>query len=492
LFSWDSANYALAIERIDIGAHRPHPPGYLGYVLAARLLNFFIHDANASLVAWNIIATVLSAVVLMGFVHDVAGDRKTRNLAGWAAVAMLGTSPLIWFYGEIAEIYVSELLVTLLIARAAWNATHGRPGSLARCAASLSAAVLFKMSVAAIMAPVVLYAWRHASAHERTRAAWSLAATLVPVLAIFFVLQPDLISLLWTHFVTATAASRVVGGTTTVLKAVNRNLRDTATAGLAGLGIFNVIALGILAIRERRLPACVRWPGFSLWVIPWLFVLIVIHVGKPGYVLPLLPAAYLIVADYYASRRTPVALALIVCQAMAGIAQFVVLSPLSLAATGGTARYADKPFIGRLLSDLSPVAATTRAAIAESDRRVRDLQDVVSSTCVSRDPVIVGGATIDYRRVLYYFPHATAIDLVDGRVLFVGKEKESASLGDAGMEVRTECPVIWLRQDDLDVPAVNSASRAVSDIGVLLPPATVRIAPTGIRLVASGNASSPN
>ena len=32
LFSWDSANYALALERIDIGAHRPHPPGYLAYV----------------------------------------------------------------------------------------------------------------------------------------------------------------------------------------------------------------------------------------------------------------------------------------------------------------------------------------------------------------------------------------------------------------------------------------------------------------------------
>ena len=31
LFSWDSANYAFAVERIDISAHRPHPPGYLGY-----------------------------------------------------------------------------------------------------------------------------------------------------------------------------------------------------------------------------------------------------------------------------------------------------------------------------------------------------------------------------------------------------------------------------------------------------------------------------
>ena len=43
LFSWDSANYALAMSRIDIVAHRPHPPGYLGYVFAARLIDLVLY-----------------------------------------------------------------------------------------------------------------------------------------------------------------------------------------------------------------------------------------------------------------------------------------------------------------------------------------------------------------------------------------------------------------------------------------------------------------
>ena len=36
LFSWDSANFAMALDKIDIAMHRPHPPGYLGYVFVAR------------------------------------------------------------------------------------------------------------------------------------------------------------------------------------------------------------------------------------------------------------------------------------------------------------------------------------------------------------------------------------------------------------------------------------------------------------------------
>jgi len=53
LHSWDSANYALAMERIDIATHRPHPPGYVGYVMAARGLDAFLRDPNAALVCWN-------------------------------------------------------------------------------------------------------------------------------------------------------------------------------------------------------------------------------------------------------------------------------------------------------------------------------------------------------------------------------------------------------------------------------------------------------
>jgi hypothetical protein len=30
LFNWDALQFALGIQRFDLAAHRPHPPGYIG------------------------------------------------------------------------------------------------------------------------------------------------------------------------------------------------------------------------------------------------------------------------------------------------------------------------------------------------------------------------------------------------------------------------------------------------------------------------------
>jgi hypothetical protein len=92
LFSWDSANFALGIARIDIAQHRPHPPGYLGYVLAARALNAVLHDANTAMVLWNIAATALAALVIGRFAWECAGrgHRAPRAVAPVRAAIGLG------------------------------------------------------------------------------------------------------------------------------------------------------------------------------------------------------------------------------------------------------------------------------------------------------------------------------------------------------------------------------------------------------------------
>src|SRR6478672_1098379 len=77
LFSWDSANFAMALDRIDIAMHRPHPPGYLGYVLVARVLRRVFPDANTALVVWNWIATALAALTTAAIAFEV-GDSDRR------------------------------------------------------------------------------------------------------------------------------------------------------------------------------------------------------------------------------------------------------------------------------------------------------------------------------------------------------------------------------------------------------------------------------
>src|SRR5437870_263400 len=38
LFNWDALQFALGIQQFNLATHRPHPPGYIGYVYLGRLL----------------------------------------------------------------------------------------------------------------------------------------------------------------------------------------------------------------------------------------------------------------------------------------------------------------------------------------------------------------------------------------------------------------------------------------------------------------------
>ena len=75
----------------------------------------------------------------------------------------------------------------------------------------------------------------------------------------------------------------------TFFEVINRNARNTLTACAVGLGLVNLAALAIWAIRDRRLPASVPRAFALLWAVPVLLMCIVWVVGKPGYLLPILP-----------------------------------------------------------------------------------------------------------------------------------------------------------------------------------------------------------
>src|SRR6185436_16847196 len=100
LISWDAANFAFALQKIDIAAHRPHPPGYLGYVFAGRALLPLFHDANAALIAWNVGMRAGAGVLVLLLTLSATGG------AMWPAVAATSiflSSPLVWFYSANAE-----------------------------------------------------------------------------------------------------------------------------------------------------------------------------------------------------------------------------------------------------------------------------------------------------------------------------------------------------------------------------------------------------
>jgi hypothetical protein len=401
LFSWDSANFALAMSDIDIAAHRPHPPGYIGYVLAARGIDLVFRDDNLSLVVWNIAASAMAAAVLVRFAWEVAEDQQQSRTVV-AAALIFTTSPLIWFYGVIAEIYASELLVTLLVAFTAWRTIRGRHTQMYWCAGALALASLFKMSSAIFMLPLVIYAWTRVAPQYRWRSAAVQVLLLGLVGATFLALQPDLPAVAWRQVVASTSDTRMVGGDTRILKAFNRNTRDAFTAAVSGLGVLGVFALAFIAVFVRRLPQALGGRVALLWAAPWVLVVIMLHLAKPGYILPVIPLAILILAAGLARLRRPIFVVAIALLTAANVIQFAWLGPPSYAAVEGGRPYRSKSIRARILTDLQAITDPTAFAIRTSDQSVSLLQDLVSRTCPTGNPIIVAELEpVDWRRVMW-------------------------------------------------------------------------------------------
>jgi hypothetical protein len=485
LFSWDSANFALAVDRIDIAAHRPHPPGYIGYVFAARALRWVTGDVNAALVLWNVLATILTAMALAFFAWDADGTPR-RAMTASCAWAVIVTSPLLWFYGEIAEIYVSELLVSLLVAYSAWRVLQERAHGIEWCAAALAVTMLFKVTAALFLLPLVIYTWAASPRRDGRRAAALLSATGAAVVLLFLVIEPRIFQVTWSQFAAATSGSRLVEGiASSGLRTFNRNLRDTLTAGLAGLGVINALALIVWAVTDRRTPTSLGWRVPALWIGPWLTFLVLVHIGRPGYVLPLLAPAALILGSFYARQRPAVAAALVVAQALVNVAHFTSVHPFSDATTGGTLTYRDKTIVQRAASDLQPLTLPTAFTIAQSDAVVDRLEHVAAEQCPDGKLVIVAGSEpVDWRRVMWYLPAATSIYVVDRVPIYVAQHTDFSPVPQAGLVLESRCPMLWLAPDGANgaAPEDASASVTVAGLGLIFPPgASVHVSSSGIR-----------
>jgi hypothetical protein len=484
LFSWDSANFAMALDRIDIAMHRPHPPGYLGYVFAGRILQHVFPDANAALVAWNLIATTLAALVIAQFAFEVA-DPDRRRVTAIAATAILLTSPLVWFYGEVAEIYPSELLFAALIGFFAARAARGNDGAIYTAAAALTLTAVFKVVTAFLMFPALVFAWTRVSTTARRRAVMMVAAGAAIVIVIFFAVQPNL----WTVATKLTRSSDWIiwfqnTGRENLFRALNRNLRNTLTAAVIAIGVVNSVALAVWAVRDRSLPSGLsRWTAWT-WALPMLLFCVVLVIAKPGYLLPFVPLAAIVIGGFYARFGPAVATALIATQAAVNIAHFLWLSPFPAALTGGETRYRDKAVWQRIASDLQPLTFPTRATIVQSDRHVQALLTLVENTCPSRRPVILADlAPVDWRRVMFYLPDATAIHVTSSGVDFVGHATDFASLPAEGRDIVAECPPIWLSPDEgpggVPIPQDHSLQR-IPHVGWTTAAGTLRVTPGSI------------
>jgi hypothetical protein len=98
----DSINFALGVERFDVWAHRPHPPGYPVFIAAAKLTTGLVgavrpgwdrdRRAAAGLAIIGIVAAALGAFVIAEFWMAIG----LSALAAWLAALLTLCAPMYW------------------------------------------------------------------------------------------------------------------------------------------------------------------------------------------------------------------------------------------------------------------------------------------------------------------------------------------------------------------------------------------------------------
>ena len=89
----DEAIFAAGVIDLDVVAHRPHPPGFPGWMLIGKLL----HVLGLGALDGLRLASALSSVALGWIVVELLRRRVGRGVALASAAALLAT-PLVWVH----------------------------------------------------------------------------------------------------------------------------------------------------------------------------------------------------------------------------------------------------------------------------------------------------------------------------------------------------------------------------------------------------------
>jgi len=383
LYSWDSVNFAYAIREFNIAKEQPQPPGYIIYVWLIQAVDAVVRDAQTTMVSLSILASALAAVALF-YLGRALFDRRI----GILAALFLATSPLFWFYGEIALPHTLDMLLLIVSVWWFYETQRGDYHYLYPAVAVVAIAGGVRQQTLVFLAPLILF--------SLLRVGWRrfIVAGLIGgvICATWFVPLIALSGGLKNYLNTMNAFADRFQATTSLLQGagwfgIQRNVIKLTLYTLYGWGLPILTALGFAFVKIRR----PKWskPGqetlFSVWwAAPAVLFYIFIHMGQQGLVFVYLPVLLLISAVGLVRllgshlRWLNVATAAL----LAMNASIFCLAP----------EFPLGPHTQRLL---------TRATLTNSDHYFGDRFDVIRENFPPASTIILAG---NWHHVEYYLP----------------------------------------------------------------------------------------
>jgi 4-amino-4-deoxy-L-arabinose transferase and related glycosyltransferases of PMT family len=301
LYEWDSVNYALAFGNYNIQQQQPHPPGYLLYVALGKAVNYIFNDPNTSMIFLSVVFSVLSVVLVYSMAKEIF-SRKAGIISG----LLLVFNPLIWFYGEIASIYIFEAFFSVLIAYSSYKLFKGNEKFIYISAFVLGLSGGFRTDILEFMLPLWIFCiWNARISY--TKIAKGL---LIFVISILLWLLPAILLTggfeKYIHILRYT--SEAASYTSLIFGAsIGQQILNTGVCiiwSLVGLTLIGILVSVLFLTYHRgnlksKITAYLKNPltlFFLLWIVPSFLFYLLIYIVKPGYLLTVLPAVIIILS----------------------------------------------------------------------------------------------------------------------------------------------------------------------------------------------------
>lgn len=297
LYHWDSVNMAFGIQEYNVLDGAPQFPGYIVYIVIAQIINFVFNDPQRTMVFISIVSSGLAVVSMFYFGRDMF-----NAVTGLIAALFLMTSPLFWFYGEIALPHTLDLFAITFAAWMLYKIMQGDLRWLWVTTIFLALVGGFRQQDLLFLAPVAIFAGYSIGIGRIIKVAiLGLVVTLawfIPLLHYSGGLQNYLAgsSAFTAEFFTSTSLLSGAG-----LFGLRRNVVEKL--GPYTLYAWSVAALAILGWLPA-LPS--RWRAWLrsrkawfmlLWIAPPVLFYVIIHMGQQGLVFVFLPALLLLSAE---------------------------------------------------------------------------------------------------------------------------------------------------------------------------------------------------
>jgi hypothetical protein len=381
------------MREFSVAKEQPQPPGYIVYVWLCRLVDLLFDDPQVTMVWISVIASALAVVALF-----FLGRAMFNTQTGLIAALLLATSPLFWFYGEIALPHSLDALLVILGVWWLYHTMQGQHRYLYPAIAVMAIAGGVRQQTLVFLIPLILFALRKVG-WKRFLIAGVLGVVICLAWFIPLMILSGGISI---YLETVGAFTERFNATTSVFLnggwwGVQRNLLKLTMYTLFGWSVALLPFATYVVVRAQRR----EWPrsweklAFSiLWVTPVVVFYTLIHMGQQGLVFVFLPVLLL--------------------WAAAGLTRLLTLRRRWLTAMTTILLGINTALFG--LAPEYPLASErlrllTRATLINSDHYYQDRFETIKGTLAPTSTAILAASS---HHVEYYLPEYVNLPFIVG------------------------------------------------------------------------------